>query len=229
MKFQSVLLALGLFVLSCGSMSASAVIHSSVFNLQDCTTSGTTASAVAADDCIGALDSAQGTVNPSAGDINSPLSLPVGASGGVSSVALSQVNSAPWNPGAFGYNDWREVGRFNDGDSGANSSLGLTVVSGSGGSRDWSVNTPLNGMWMLVVKQSGRAALYLFDELAGVSGGTIDLSRFGQNSNGYSHVSLLTRDSGDGEVPVPATFALIALGMVTLVARRRKTRLSTKG
>lgn len=217
MKFQSVLLSVGVFVLTCGSMSASAVIHSSVFDLQDCSTNEATAASAAADDCIGTLDAEHGTVNPSEDDINNPLSI-------TSGYVESQGGEA-WYPGAFGFNDWTEAARFEKDTPGEANDLGLTVSSG-GADRTWSVDTPLNGMWILVVKQSSQAVLYLFDELAAVTGGTINLSRF-DNENDYSHVSLLTRDSG-GQVPLPGTLALVALGIVTLIARRRKSRLSAK-
>lgn len=221
MKFHKLVLALGVAALGSLPLAASATITSSTLNLSDCTVSEATAAAASADDCIGRLSATwvRGPMNPNAGDLNSPLTLRQTFRGTALPV-LSIVDSDPWSPGAFAHNDWVEAAKYDKGDATAGN-LGL-IVTGSGAVRQWSVSTPLNGTWIILVKQAREAVLYLFDNLAGATGGDIDLGNF-WNQNDYSHVSLFTRNSKPpgGNVPAPGTLALMALGMMTLFARRK--------
>ena len=219
MKLYKILMTTGLFMWGGISLPSHAVISPAAFDLGNCVVSGSTAGAAVADDCIGNLTTGTGAVNPSETDLNNPLARATSYPS-LSGHVQSQINNTPWNPGAFAYNDWMEAARYNKGDSGP-AAMGLNVT-GSGAVRNWSVTTPMNGMWILLVKQSRQSVLYLFDSLAGVTGGTVNLSGF-INSNDYSHVTLFKRDSKPGnEIPLPNSLYLLALGAAIMFARRRR-------
>jgi hypothetical protein len=232
MRVDKLVVALCIVVFAGLPLTASATITSNAYNMRNCTVTHAKAAATAADDCIGRISATGrglgGPMNPDAGDLNSPLRLHRDSRNGDVKRVRSVVDNDPWNPGAFAHNDWVEAAKYNKGDGSAGE-LGL-IVRGRGTVRQWSVTAPLNGTWVIMVKQSRDVILYLFDNLAGATGGTINLSNF-WNADDYSHVSLLTRKGDhppEGKVPAPGSLALMALGMMTLVAGRRRIGKSVK-
>ena len=78
----------------------------------------------------------------------------------------------------------------------------------------------MNGNWVVLVKQAKEVVLYMFENLVKTTTGKIDLSNM--HGQGFSHINLLSRRGGGGEVPVPAPLLLMGLGFISLAAARRR-------
>jgi hypothetical protein len=177
-----------------------------------------------ADDCVGVLEGTTGgEINYKASDLNEDKPDPLHTS-------IGPVLGSPvaWTPGAFGKTGWVDVSKYEcnkDESVCGSNALGFKVTNPAdivGGIVHWTTITPLNGEWVVMVKQAKMVVLYLFENLKSTTEGTINLNNLPANAGSYSHISLISRRGG--EVPVPATLFLMAIGLALISMARKRGR-----
>lgn len=162
-----------------------------------------------ADACIGLLDKS----NPGPGPNDSESFLNTAQSFDDSTVI--------WDAnGAFGFNDWDFLGK----DDQEGGQTFIDVTSGNPAAT-WSVDSALNGSFVIAAKQANLLGLWYFESLAGVTGGLLYINEIfgsGYTDDGWSHVSIYGRETS---VPEPAPLVLLGMGLVGIgFARRFRTR-----
>lgn len=161
---------------------------------------------VVSDECVGVLaGDSGGEINYDASDMNTAKP---------GSVHTSTA-ATPWTPGAFGRVGWVQEAKVEGPGAG---NLGFQVDSVVGTLLTWSTTTALNGTWVVKVKQAKEIVLYLFENLQETTSGTVELGKFA--NPGWSNIALVS--GPQKQVPVPASFGLMSLGLASMLWMRRR-------
>jgi len=190
-------------ILVMGLLVSSFAANASIIESPGCDTADVTAGGTGATACEGIFTGEN--MNDSEGFLNS---------------SFSSDPLVFWdNSGAFGHNDWDQLGK----DEGNG---GFIDVAGATNPLAWTVDQAISGPFLIAIKQSNELGLWYFDEgFTEITSGTFSVTDFGfltgdPNEN-WSHVSIY--GTANTSVPEPGSLALLGLGLAGLgFSRRRK-------